>query len=64
MLLNLTAQLCDEAQQSANPTLPRQLKEKVQYLRVRGSTSPGRERELGPIRRNAKLLEALERDRR
>lgn len=60
VLLSLTAQLFDEAQQSANPTLPRQLKEKVQYLRVRFVYQSGREDAVKTFVRNAKLLEALE----
>lgn len=41
VLLSLTAQLFDEAQQSANPTLPRQLKERSSTCGSGSSTSPG-----------------------
>ena len=60
ILLSLTAQLFDETQQSTEPTLPRPLQEKVQYLRVRFVYQSGRDPKVKAFVQNAKLLEALE----
>jgi CRISPR-associated protein Csm2 len=60
VLLSLTAQLFDEAQQSTEPTLPPLLQDKVQYLRVRFVYQSGREPKVKTFVENAKLLDALE----
>jgi len=59
VLLSLTAQLFDEAQQSTEPTLPPPLQDKVQYLRVRFVYQSGREPKVKAFVQKAKLLEAL-----
>lgn len=60
VLLSLTAQLFDEAQQHTAATLPAALVDKVQYLRVRFVYQAGREPKVKTFVGNAKLLEALE----
>lgn len=60
VLLSLTAQLFDEAQQATDPVLSGELLDKVRYLRVRFVYQAGREKSVRSFVQQAKLLEALE----
>lgn len=59
VLLSLTAQLYEDAEGATGPTLSQDLRDKVQYLRVRFVYQAGREPGVRRFIEEAKLLSAL-----